>query len=101
VLGPCHGGGELATGQRSGRRGARGKGPAGAGWGGSRRPSDAWSARSWRWRRGRSMLGTWPGKAAASDAKQNRGGNRGAVGVPEEEEEGRGSGGLVCKIQKS
>jgi hypothetical protein len=43
VLGPCHGGGELATGQRSGRRGVRGKGLEGAGWGGGRRPSDAWS----------------------------------------------------------
>jgi hypothetical protein len=43
VLGPCHDGGELATEQRSGQRGARGKGLAGAGWGGGRRPSDAWS----------------------------------------------------------
>jgi hypothetical protein len=29
VLGSCHGGGELSAGRRSGRRGARGKGPAG------------------------------------------------------------------------
>jgi hypothetical protein len=30
VLGPCHDGGEVSAGQRSDRRGARGKGPSGA-----------------------------------------------------------------------
>jgi hypothetical protein len=32
------------------------------------------AARSWRWRWGRPVLGTWPGKAAASDAKQSTAG---------------------------
>jgi hypothetical protein len=30
VLGPCHSGGKVSAGRRSDRRGARGKGPAGA-----------------------------------------------------------------------
>jgi hypothetical protein len=53
----CHDDGELSAGRRSGRRGARGKGPAGASWGGGRRPSDAW---------GRVEAGGGAGGAAAA-----------------------------------
>jgi hypothetical protein len=93
VLGPCHGGGELSAGRRSGRRGARGKGPAGEGEGGGWRPSDAWEGGSRRW--SGSGLHSSSGEVLCTGGSEEQG----SRGVPEEEERRGGPKGLCGNIK--